>query len=355
MRQHNRVRSAGCLVFALLFFEPASHSRISSIPSLAAMTKSASVIVVGEVVRVDKVGVGDLATSDGRHYAMNRMIATVRIDEVLKGDIASNIIRVEYLENPDWERGPLTNALAEKTYRVLFLTAEADRFGFAAPEQSSMPMSRNRNALPQELGADVYTQVLQHLAESLFSMEDTSQERVQAIFVLTNESSPLVTELFKRALADRSMASEPRLRLELLAAIVRRKDTSVLPDLTAELFASQDPQYRNDRVNMILALQQIDGVVAAPILIRALKLPESELRATAAEALKQFPSDTAIDALLDALPDSDPNAEFQVMEALSHLAKQPDWLPTSTTPDASWNAALDHWKDFAAARKSQLN
>ncbi len=355
MRQRNRVRSAGCLVFALLIVEPVSHSRLMSIPSLVAMTEAASVIVVGEVVRLDKVGVGDLATSDGRHYTVNRMVATVRIDEVLKGDITSNIIRVEYLQNPDWQSGPVTNGLTEKTYRMLFLKADADRFSFAPPEQGSMPMSRNRNALPQPAGPDVYTQVLQHLAESLFSMEDTSQEHVQAIFVLTHESSPFVTELFKSALADRAAASDPRLRLELLAAIVRRKDTSVLPDLTAELFATQDPKYRNDRVNMILALQQIDGLVAAPILIRALKLPEGELRATSAEALKQFPSDTAIDALLDALPDSDPNAEFQVMEALSFLAKQPQWLPTSTTPNASWNTALDHWKNFAAGRKSHLN
>jgi hypothetical protein len=351
MRQHNRARSAGCLVFALLFFEPVSHSRLMSIPNLVAMTQSASVIVVGEVVRIDKVGVGDLANWDGRHYAVNRMVATVRIDEVLKGDIASNIIRVEYLENPDWQSGPLTNALTEKTYRMLFLKADADRFGFAASEQSSMPMSRNRNALPQPAGPDVYTRVLQHLAESLFSMEDNSQERVAAVFVLTNEPSPFVTELFKSALADRAAASDPRLRLELLAAIVRRKDTSVLPDLTAELFATQDPKYLNDRGNMILALQEVDGAVAAPILIRALKLPESGLRATAAEALKRTPADVAIDALLDALNDSDPNAQFQVMEALSFLAKQPHWLPTSTTPDASWNTALDHWKDFATARR----
>src|SRR5258707_14978100 len=133
MRQRNRARSAGYLVFALLIFEPASHSRISSIPNLAAMTESASVIVVGEVVRVVKVGVGDLATSDGRHYAVNTMVATIRIDEVLKGDVANNILRVDYLENPDWERGPLTNALTEKTYRMLFLKADADGFDFAAP------------------------------------------------------------------------------------------------------------------------------------------------------------------------------------------------------------------------------
>ena len=165
-------------------------------------------------------------------------------------------------------------------------------------------------------------------------------------------SSSFVTELLKSALADRAAASDPRLHLELLAALVRRKDTSVLPDLVAELFATQDPKYRNDRLNMILALQQIDGAVAAPILIRALK--ERELRATAAQALKQTPPDLAIDALLDVLNDSDPNAQFQVMEALSFLAKQPNWLPTSTTPDASWNIVLDHWKDFATARRKQL-
>ena len=96
------------------------------------MTVSASLIVVDEVVRVVKVGVGDLATSDGQHYGVNKLVATVRIDKVLKGDIASNVIGVDYLENRDWESGPPTNLLAEKTYRMLFLNADADGFGFAA-------------------------------------------------------------------------------------------------------------------------------------------------------------------------------------------------------------------------------
>jgi hypothetical protein len=342
--------SAAVLAFALLFL-PASRGRISRIPSIGALTQAAPVIVVGEVLKVEQRGVGELTAEDGQHYPAKRMAATVRVDEVPKGDVAGQVLQVDYLQNPDWERGPLTNSLAERTYGMMFLQVTADKYGFAASESSSMPMSRNRAALPQPPGPDVYTRVLQHLAEALFSTEDTSLDRVLAISIITHEASPFVTELFRSALDGPAAASDPNLRLYLLAALVSRKDTSVVPVLEAALFSIQGPRYVNARQNMILALQQIDAATAAPILVRALKLPESELRMYAAMALKQTPGDVAIDGLLAAIDDPDPNAQFQVIEALSYLLHQPFCL-SSEIPCASRRACLDHWREFAATRKS---
>ena len=341
--------SAAVLAFALLFL-PASRGRLSRIPSIVALTRSAQVVVVGGVLKVEQRGMGELTAEDGQRYPAKKMAATVRVDEVLKGDVAGQVIQVEYMQNPDWERGPLTNSLTEKTCRMMFLQVTADKYGFAASESSSMPMSRNRAALPQPPGPDVYTRVLQHLAEALFSTEDTSQDRVRAISIIANEASPFVTELFRSALDGPAAASDPNLRLYLLSALVSRKETSLVPDLEAALFSFQDPRYTNARQNMILALQQIDAATAAPILVRALELPESELRMYAAMALKRTPGDVAIDGLLAAIDDPDPDAQFQVIEALSYLLHQPLCLSTAI-PDAARPACVDHWREFAASRK----
>ena len=119
------------------------------------------------------MGDGETPTPDGKPYACANMAAFIRVDEVLKGEPANRSIEVHYLYNPDWDAGPLTNRLAEGTYRMFFLRPDGEKFVFAAPNQSSMPMSRSHSAQSDSSDRDVYTQVLQHLGEGLFD-EQTS-------------------------------------------------------------------------------------------------------------------------------------------------------------------------------------
>ena len=338
------------LVALAIFCAPASRGRISMVRSIASLTAGAQVIVAGDVVKVEQVGVGETVDSAGNRYPAKKMAATIRVDDVLQGDVARAVIRVEYLQSESWEQGPETNALYE-TYALLFLQAEADHYGFSAPDSSWMRMSRNRAAVPRPPGPDAYTRVLQHLAAALFSLEDTSKDRITAIDGFQFEPSPIVTELFKRALDGPAAAVDTDLRLQLQAFLVGCKDTSLVPQVEAALFSSQDARYSHARLSMILALQNVDPATAAPILVRALKLPESELRRYAAIALKRTPGDIAIDGLLAALDDPDRDVQFQAMEALSYLVREFQWRPSAIQQDASWNRCLEHWREFAAARK----
>ena len=340
--QYRNPRGAGAVLFAILLFSPCAYGRLQSFPSVAKLTEASSTIVVGEVLKVERLGATELPTGDGQHYLGDTMAATIEVVEVLKGKVTHPVIEVDYVQNPDWESGPLTNALSENTRVMLFLKERADKYDFAAPEQASMAMSRDRSALPNLLGPDVYARVIQHLAAPLFSLEDEPQDRVQAIFLIDWEHTQLVMDLYRAALERAPATSDTALRLELLAALVRHKDTSVLPAFSEELFSNHDPVYDNVRSNMILALQQVDAASAEPIFLRAIKLPESGLRTDAIMALKQFPSEAAVDALLDDLDDPDSNTRFQVMEALSFLEHAHTWCPPSGSAESTWGPFLLH-------------
>jgi hypothetical protein len=166
-----------CSVFA--------YCRISSIPNIAKLTDSSPLIVVGEVLRVVQIGNREVPMPDGKPYTCASMTAFIRVDEVLKGEPANSTIQVDYLQNSNWESGPLMNVLREGTYLLFFLKeTEAKKFAFAAPEQSSMPMSRSRIALSDSSDGDVYDKVLRHLGEGLFDEQASSQDRTRTIFVI---------------------------------------------------------------------------------------------------------------------------------------------------------------------------
>ncbi len=151
------------------------------------------------------------------------------------------LIQVDYLHNPNWEGGPLTNGLATGAYLMFFLKPDGDRFAFTAPDQSSIPMSRSRTALSDNSEGDLYTRVLRHLAEGLFDEQALSQDRIRSIFLIDTEQSPVVPEMFNLALHGSASRSDPAFRFELLAALVRHKNLSVLPDLESGLLTADAP------------------------------------------------------------------------------------------------------------------
>jgi hypothetical protein len=181
-----------------------AYCRISSILNIATLTDSSQVIVVGEVLRVVQVGNGEIPMPDGKPYACESMTAFIRVDEVLKGEIANSTIQVGYLQNSNWEGGPLTNVLREGTYLMFFLKTDGEKFAFTAPEQSSMPMSHSRSALSHSSDRDVYTQVLLHLGEGLFDALKLpeSQLRVAAAAALGSVGSNDAKAALFRALDD---------------------------------------------------------------------------------------------------------------------------------------------------------
>jgi hypothetical protein len=331
-----------------------AYCRISSILNIATLTDSSQVIVVGEVLRVVQVGNGEIPMPDGKPYACESMTAFIRVDEVLKGEIANSTIQVGYLQNSNWEGGPLTNVLREGTYLMFFLKTDGEKFAFTAPEQSSMPMSHSRSALSHSSDRDVYTQVLLHLGEGLFDEQASSQERTRTIFVIDFEQSPIVPKMFKDALNCPAARSDYPFRFELLAALVRHKDLSVLPDLETALLTNHEDALNNARGNMIYALQEIDPSLSGPILIQALKLPESQLRVAAAAALGSVGSNDAKAALFRALDDPDTEVRGRAINSLTGIYHALQCLPTGYAPAGLFEACVEQWKKFATTQNFAL-
>ena len=113
MQFFHRALRSGAVLFVALSFPVFAHSRLFPIPDIAKLTDSSPVIVVGEVLRVVQVGAGEIPMPDRKPYVCENLTAFIRVDEVLKGESANGTIHVNYLHNPNWEEGPLTNGLAE--------------------------------------------------------------------------------------------------------------------------------------------------------------------------------------------------------------------------------------------------
>ncbi len=341
----------GLMLFGTLCCSMFAYCRISSIPDIAELTSSSSIIVVGEVLRVVRVGDGEIPMPDGKPYACASMTAFIRVDEVLKGEPANGTIEVDYLQNPDWAAGPVTNGLTEGTYLMFFLKPHADRFAFAASDQSSMPMSRSHSALSNRSDEDIYTLVLRHLGEGLFDEQASSQDRTRTIFMIDSEQAPLVQKIFKEALDAPAARSDRGFRFELLAALVRRKDVSVLHELETGLISSHEIALNNARLNMIYALQQIDPSLSGPILIQALKLPEPQMHAAAAVALASAPSSDAIAELFVSLDDPDVEVKGQTINSLTSIFHEPQCLPPGYAGEP-FTACVEHWKEFATTHNA---
>ena len=339
----------GPILIGALTCSMSAYCRISSIPNIAKLTDSSTVIVAGEVLRVVQIGNRDVSMPDGKPYTCASMTAFIRVDEVLKGETASSTIQVEYLQNSNWESGPLTNVLREGTYLMFFLKeTDGKKFAFTAPEQSSMPMSSSRSALSDSLDGDVYAKVLRHLGEGLFDEQGPSQDRTRTIFVIDSEQSDAVPKMFKEALDSPAARLDRAFRFELLAALVRHKDVSVLPDLETALLTNHDVALDQSRGNMIYALQQINPSLSGPILIQALKLPQSQLRVAAAAALGSVHSRDAIKALSGALDDPDDEVRGSAINSLTGIFHAAQCLPAGYAPADLFQACVEHWKEFAA-------
>ena len=347
MPQRLRPFFSGIVIFAALSFSRSAQCRISTLPSIAALTSSSSAIIVGTVIRLIHLGSEEITSPAGQTYRLEHITAFIGVEEVLKGDISGKTIQVDYQQNSNWEPGPLTNSLDEGARRMFFLKDNGDRFVFVASDQSSMPISHSQTALSKAPADDLYSLVIQRLAEGLFAAGDKSQERIQSIFVIDNEFTPLVTGLFKSALTAPAARSDKVFRFELIAALVRHRDESVLPNLEAALLSNHDPESNNARGNMIYALQQIEPSHAGPILIQALRLPEAGMRAAATSALKRVRSDASIEALLGTLDDPDPEVQLQVIDTLSVLLSRPNCARDYTAQDGAFTACAERWREFA--------
>jgi HEAT repeat protein len=201
------------------------------------------------------------------------------------------------------------------------------------------------------LGEDAYHKVLQRVLNVLCTISSPEEKRVALSSLNWNQDSSAAPFL-KAALNLPQIKSDPVLRISVLSALLEWKDLSVLPLAEDELFRPSQPSEGYLR-NLILAMSSLDPRISVPLLSRALKLPDPDVRGAAAQFLQYTKSESALDSLLSALDDPDRNVQFAVMQSLGNVTRQYKWRPhTDTTEsDPLWIACIQHWREFGAQRK----
>ncbi len=338
---------------------PVLWAGIEPVPNIEKLVSSAPVIVVGYVADVSDAGTGKswteaLTWTDGTNYPLSRKLATVRVAEVLKGDVASPSIRITFDENLNGDAGSSILNLSKGDRRIFFLRSGAGGFTFSNGNQSAMPVSGDPTALPRIAEFGIYAEVMRLMAASLFSVTDAPQDRAMALLRISTESSPVATELLRQALVGRAVSSDADLRFNLLAALVRRKDEVELQEFEAALFSTDDARFNSARANMVLALQEWKPAVAVPLLIRALRDQQPGVRMAAAEAMQQRYNDDAVEALLNAVDDPDPDVQWQVIAVLESVVDKKHCLPSSPDQREAFTACVATWHEIAA-KSADLN
>lgn len=102
MREFRNRWSARAVLFTIFLLCPCAYGRLQSLPNIAKLTEASSTIVVGEVLKVERLGATELSTADDPHSPGDTMAATVEVAEVLKGKVTHPVIEVDYARNPTW-------------------------------------------------------------------------------------------------------------------------------------------------------------------------------------------------------------------------------------------------------------
>jgi hypothetical protein len=323
--------------------------------SIRGLVDPADLIIAGRLERVHQTGAGAIEF-EGREYTRLDLQAEMSVDETIKGEPVPFRFTFSY-SRPAVDRVMANvpdGGLAPNTYRVVFLKKTTTGYLFVSPYYPSLPAAP-KSCGPNwqgELGEDAYHKVLQRVLNVLCTISSPEEKRV-ALFTLNWNQDSSAAPFLKVALNLPQIKSDAVLRISVLSALLEWKDLSVLPLAEDELFrpSQQTPGYIKS--NLILAMSSLDPLISVPLLSRALKLPDPDVRGAVAQFLQYTKSESALDSLLSALDDPDRNVQFAVMQSLGNLTRQYEWRPhTDTTEsDPLRIACIQHWRGFGAQRK----
>jgi hypothetical protein len=374
-RGHGRAYRRIGLTALTLLLSTGAHCRLVAPPSIQKLTADSNFVAVVEVADVRQVGTVTFTDSQHNPLEGKRMSALLRLEETLKGEVSGNSIEVEYDFNRDWPMngGPITSGFTPGSMMIVFLQCVAQKCSVTDPQTAGFPVAKKTVPVPEPPETSAYYLVLQRIAAGLFGDRSTQSGNERSanlvpreLFVLDTEHVPYISTLFHAALdqLDNKKKDDSDFRGELIAALVRRGETTMLPQLEEALFASDSGVHSQAQGNMILALHQIDWHESLPIAARALQLPSVELRRFAAHAIQNLrmqpyrppPNEMSVPAthaLLSALHDPDPGVAFYVMQSLGFVNARLDQRPKSTTHDAQWDACLHFWENFPDSMSGQ--
>ncbi|HXG66530.1 MAG TPA: HEAT repeat domain-containing protein [Blastocatellia bacterium] len=313
------------------------------VPSLdvPALTRDASLIVVGQVISVQE---GERGNYEIREHVRpaRRMQASLRVDRALKGETGSELSFMFLL--PDQPVG--YQGVADAQFGMFFFRSGADGLTFASPYYPFIV------ATPQDCKAagNPLERVVAELACVLDSFQATTRERAEAISALGSVKTTQASEALRRA------AKEMPNPLNLLAAcaLLQRDNISALPLVEEHLHYSSstlitdEGYYRG--VNLADALGHIKDKSAIPTLSRLIEFQDAQTRRGTARALRNIGTEEAIPPLAKALYDDDWEVRWLAVMGLAGITGQSRFYPSYDAFKQNEQWYLSHWRAWAQKR-----
>lgn len=331
-----RLASYSILVLALSI--AAIHARATIVPSLdvSGLAERSDVVAVGRVMEVRGVG-RTVIEEDGVSAAL--MQATLKVDKLLKGDSLVRDLSFHFVL-PDAPIG--YSGIGKGQYGIFFLDASSSEYRVHDPYHPSLIASPGA---PKAGGSDL-DQIMAELAHTAVSGSGPSQ--VLTVRTLRTLRSAEATAALRRAAG----SDDQRTSCAALAALLARGEISVLAESVHRLMhpiPNIDPNSLDDIAYGIR--EGIKDPEAVSVIEPLLHDPHTIYRLAAVTALRNTNDSRAIDALTEALGDSDQHVLYQAVAGLGEITRQDDWTPSIDYFNQNQDRFLQHWREWAQSRK----
>jgi len=311
--------------------------------NLAALTDSSDLIIAGQVLALKEAGHG-IVRVNGKQFSSIRMLATIHVDQVLKGSFGSPRLEVGF-DLPISPAGSMGyRGVPAGAYRLVFLRGSTPKYELANPFYPSVVASPGFATLE----ANVMKRVIGQIAAVLESPTTTDAEKLEAMSTLYRVNDPLITSGLRRALKHKSEV----VRLSAVAELLNRNDISVLPiAVDALLHPKTDlPEYVRQNLSAAIGASAANDEAITTI-SQLLQAANPDIRRNAASALRNTSSKAAIGPLVLTLSDRDFQVRYYGVIGLAEITGQNEWRPLIEDFQTNEARYLKHWKNWAQANQ----
>jgi hypothetical protein len=295
----------------------------------------ADLIVVGRVTSIDGGANTSLEVTGGSIVPATRFQATLKVDQVFKGDPKSKELFVEFLV-PEYPVG--LKGVEAGQYSIFFLKANQGRWEFFDATNPDLPAVPG-GEIPAGSSLDRMTAAL---AQVLLSPSATERDCFRALDALGSLKTTFARNLLKQSMA-RSSGS---LRLEIARTLVAHGDAAGLPVVANALLNSVSlPE--NITASLAASLRGMKDPRVVPVLSKLAGSNDSRVRLGAAVALRQTASSAAIRPLSHLLNDSDRDVLYYAVSGLGEITHQDEWTPAMDEFELHEGRYLTFWRKWA--------
>lgn len=334
-------RATFCLVCAMIALSYAASVGAVVAPGLDidTLTADSTLIVVGQVTSVQNLG-RTIIQAGIISSPANAMLATLRVDRVLKGQVTGPTPPAFHFAVPDEMVG--WGWVTSSSYGIFFLVDDHGELKLTSPYHPSLVATPE--ATIQE-GTSI-ERVIGELGAVLESSTPSIQQKREAVYELSRSTDPAVVAVLRPFASINDMT----LRLPVNAVLLEHGDLSTL-QFAQDSLLNPDPKIAQAAAdNFTYAIfMDVKDERAIPALTKLLGVSNIGVRRAAASALMHTGSNSAIKPLLSVLDDSDFQVRFYGIEGLAQITGQTEWGTYMGEFKSNEAKYLNHWKDWAEA------